>query len=161
MKCIKKGDIVGRKSYGKDIIFKVSNIIEKKDKKIAILNGVIERIEADSEISDLELIEKQKVTEIFKKLDNRVEKRIANSKNQIEDRNYQIGLLTNDTRAKEKIISGKILHLDGECIILEKIEENAYQAYPIADLSILKLSCINGKNLHFYKKHDNIITKNI
>ena len=119
MNSIKKGDIVGRKSYGKDIIFKVINIVEKSNKKVAILNGVIERIEADSEISDLELIEKHKVKEILKKLDSRVDKRIANSKNQLEDRNYKIGLLTNNARAKEKIISGKILHLDGECIILE------------------------------------------
>lgn len=114
MKSIKKGDIVGRKSYGKDIIFKVSKIIEKPNRKIAILNGLIERIEADSEISDLEIIEKNKVKEILKKLDNRVEKRVVNSKNQFEDRNYKIGLLTNSTKATEKIISGKILHLDGD-----------------------------------------------
>lgn len=119
MNCIKKGDIVGRKSYGKDIIFKVSKIIEKPNKKIAILNGLIERIEADSEISDLELIEKNKVKEILKKLDNRVENRVVNLKEQLEDRNYKIGLLTNSTKATEKIVSGKILHLDGECIILE------------------------------------------
>lgn len=125
MNCIKKGDIVGRKSYGKDIIFKVSNIIERKNKKIAILNGVIERIEADSEISDLELIEKHKVKQLLKKLDNRVEKRIINSKNQFEDRNYQIGLLSNDARAKEKIISGKILHLDGD----RKYSEKSYRYY--------------------------------
>lgn len=125
MNCIKKGDIVGRKSYGKDIIFKVSNIIERKNKKIAILNGVIERIEADSEISDLELIEKHKVKQLLKKLDNRVEKRIINSKNQFEDRNYQIGLLTNNARAKEKIISGKILHLDGD----RKYSEKSYRYY--------------------------------
>ena len=114
MNCIKKGDIVGRKSYGKDIIFKVSKIIEKPNTKVAILNGLIERIEADSEISDLEIIEKNKVKEILKKLDNRVEKRVLNSKNQFEDRNYKIGLLTNSTKATEKIVSGKILHLDGE-----------------------------------------------
>lgn len=142
MNCIKKGDIVGRKSYGKDIIFKVSNIIEKKDKKIAILNGVIERIEADSEISDLELIEKQKVTKILKELDNRVEKRITNSKNQIEDRNYQIGLLTNDTRAKEKIISGKILHLDGD----RKYSEKSYRYYRKLGLNAIV------KNIPEYKQ---------
>lgn len=125
MNCIKEGDIVGRKSYGKDIIFKVSKIIEKQNKKIAILNGVIERIEADSEILDLELIEKQKVKEILKKLDNRVEERITNSKNQFEDRNYHIGVVTNNTRAKEKIISGKILHLDGD----KKYSEKSYRYY--------------------------------
>ena len=125
MNSIKKGDIVGRKSYGKDIIFKVSNIIEKPNKKIAILNGVIERIEADSEVSDLEVIEKNKVKEIFKKLDNRVEKRVMNYKNQFKDRNYKIGLLTNSTKSTEKIVSGKILHLDGD----RKYSEKSYRYY--------------------------------
>ena len=125
MEKIKKGQIVGRKSYGKDIIFKVSNIIEKTNKKIAILNGVIERIEADSEISDLELIEKNKVKEILKKLDNRLEKRVINTKNHFKDRNYKIGLLTNSTKAKEKIVSGKILHLDGD----RKYSEKSYRYY--------------------------------
>lgn len=125
MKYIKKGDIVGRKSYGKDIIFKVTKIIEKSNKKIVILNGVIERIKADSEISDLEIIEKYKVKEILKKLDKKVEKRVLNSKKQIEDINYKIGVLTNNTRATEKIVSGKILHLDGD----RKYSEKSYRYY--------------------------------
>ena len=33
MRNIRKGDIVGRKSYGKDIYFKVVNIIEIKNDK--------------------------------------------------------------------------------------------------------------------------------
>ena len=43
-------DLEGCQSYGKDIIFRVTKIIEKPNTKIAILNGLIERIEADSEI---------------------------------------------------------------------------------------------------------------
>lgn len=58
---IKKGDIVGRISYGKDILFTVKNIVKRKDgKKVAILKGLILRIEADADIEDLELIEKSK-----------------------------------------------------------------------------------------------------
>ena len=44
----------------KDIIFRVINILNKPEEKIAVLNGVIERIEADSKIADLELVDKQK-----------------------------------------------------------------------------------------------------
>ena len=58
---IKKGDIVGRKSYGKDIIFIVERIIQNKNDKIAILKGLVERIEADSDVDDLEKIEKRKI----------------------------------------------------------------------------------------------------
>ena len=122
---IKKGDIVGRKSYGKDIIFVVTNIIDKQKEKIAILSGIIERIEVDSEVSDLELIRKQEVKDRIKEMENRLEKRIQKLMQQNEDRNYQIGLITKDTRKMEKIKTGKILHLDGD----KKYSEKSYRYY--------------------------------
>ena len=122
---IKKGDIVVRKSYGKDIIFRVINILNKLEEKIAVLNGVIERIEADSKIADLELVDKQKVKDILRKMDSKIENRIEKSKQQWEDRNYRIGVVTNQTRAKEKIITGEILHLDGD----RKYSEKSYRYY--------------------------------
>lgn len=125
MNDIKKGDIVVRKSYGKDIIFRVINILNKPEEKIAVLNGVIERIEADSKIVDLELVDKQKVKDILRKMDSKIENRIEKSKQQWEDRNYRIGVVTNQTRAKEKIITGKILHLDGD----RKYSEKSYRYY--------------------------------
>ena len=125
MSHIKKGDIVGRKSYGKDIIFVVTNIIDKQKKKIAILSGIIERIEADSEVSDLELIGKQEVKDRIKEMENKLEKRIQKSMQENEDRNYQIGLITKDTRKMEKIKTGKILHLDGD----KKYSEKSYRYY--------------------------------
>lgn len=125
MNDIKKGDIVVRKSYGKDIIFRVINILNKPEEKIAVLNGVIERIEADSKIADLELVDKQKVKDILRKMDSKIENRIEKSKQQWEDRNYRIGVVTNQTRAKEKIITGKILHLDGD----RKYSDKSYRYY--------------------------------
>ena len=125
MNDIKKGDIVVRKSYGKDIIFRVINILNKPEEKIAVLNGVIERIEADSKIADLELVDKQKVKDILRKMDSKIENRIEKTKQQLEDINYRIGVVTNQTRAKEKIITGKILHLDGD----RKYSEKSYRYY--------------------------------
>lgn len=125
MNDIKKGDIVVRKSYGKDIIFRVINILNKPEEKIAVLNGVIERIEADSKIADLELVDKQKVKDILRKMNSKIENRIEKSKQQWEDRNYRIGVVTNQTRAKEKIITGEILHLDGD----RKYSEKSYRYY--------------------------------
>ena len=49
MKKIKKGDIVGRISYNKDVFFIVKDI---KDKKNVLLEGLFERIIADSNIND-------------------------------------------------------------------------------------------------------------
>ena len=117
---IKKGDIVGRKSYGKDIIFTVSKIIYVNNKKIAILNGLIERIKADSEISDLELIEKEKVKEFINIFDEKIDKRIKQAKEKNDITQIKEGLLTRNSVTKEKIVSGKILHLDGDRKYSEK-----------------------------------------
>lgn len=61
MNKIKKGDIVVRKSHGKDVIFYVKRIIKTKKDTIVILCGLAERIEADSNIDDLELVEKETI----------------------------------------------------------------------------------------------------
>lgn len=118
MNYIKKGDIVGRKSYNKDIIFTVKNIIRTKRNDVAILKGVTKRIEVDSNIDDLEIIEKKNIKKNFAELDNELQKRIE--KINREDDNYRIGIFTKDNRAQEKIITGKILHLDGDRKYSEK-----------------------------------------
>lgn len=118
MNYIKKGDIVGRKSYNKDIIFTVKNIIRTKRNDVAILKGITKRIEVDSNIDDLEIIEKKDIKKNFAELDNELQKRIE--KINREDDNYRIGIFTKDNRAQEKIITGKILHLDGDRKYSEK-----------------------------------------
>ena len=130
---IKKGDIVGRKSYGKDIIFTVSKIIYVNNKKIAILNGLIERIKADSEISDLELIEKEKVKEFINIFDEKIDKRIKQAKEKNDITQIKEGLLTRNSVTKEKIVSGKILHLDGD----RKYSEKSYRYYKKVGLNAI------------------------
>ena len=61
MKKIKKGDIVVRKSHQKDVIFYVKRIIKTSKEEIAILRGLLERVEADSNIEDLEILDKKTV----------------------------------------------------------------------------------------------------
>ena len=63
MEKIKIGDIVGRKSYNKDILFRVKNIINTKSGQIAILIGIIERVEADSNLNDLEKVSRKRINE--------------------------------------------------------------------------------------------------
>lgn len=92
---IRKGDIVGRKSYGKDILFVVDKIIKSSNCKFCILKGLTVRIEADSPIEDLELIEKSKVA-----------KHIEDFENKLVGRTRQI--------RKAVYGSGRILHLDGD-----------------------------------------------
>ena len=98
MKKIKKGDIVARKSYGKDIIFVVKNIIPIKDEKIAILKGMVDRIEADSNIEDLEIVDKQIVNEKLETLHQKMNNKTIQNK-EIKGKNeYSIGILTQNHR---------------------------------------------------------------
>lgn len=113
MKKIKKGDIVGRKSYGKDITFVVERIITtRENQEFAILKGLTIRIQADSPIEDLELIETQKVEQQLRDFDENVEKRI---------KKYENILKKNSNERETTIIhTGKILHIDGDKKYSEK-----------------------------------------
>ena len=125
MKKIKKGDIVARKSYNKDIIFTVKNIIETKREKIAILKGTIDRIEADSKIEDLEIVDKKIVNEKMQTLHHKMNNKIIQTKETRGESEYKIGILTPNYRNKEKIITGRILHLDGD----KKYSQKSYYYY--------------------------------
>lgn len=98
MKKIKKGDVVGRISYGKDIFFVVDRIIElKNNNQIAILKGLTVRIKADSPVADLEIINSRVIKECLKDTDEAIMRRIRRIRN--TRRNYKCG---------------RILHLDGD-----------------------------------------------
>ena len=109
MEKVKIGDIVGRKSYNKDILFRVKNIIDTKSGQIAILIGIVERVEADSELSDLE-----KVNE------DRIQADLSNIQKRIENKIKELEIL--NTSTKKQVITGKILHLDGDCIFVYTLQ---------------------------------------
>ena len=99
---IRKGDIVGRKSYGKDIFFVVDKIIKTSNRTFCMLKGLTVRIEADSPLEDLELITRQEALSRVKELDTKLYDRIDKALNrarQTRDSIYH---------------TGKILHLDGD-----------------------------------------------
>ena len=119
MEKIKKGDIVGRTSYGKDIIFSVKRIMKSHSgEKIAILKGITERIEADSYLEDLYLIKKEEAEEELKRLDAKVDLRIARGQKKKEKNKKEFE--TNSNRIFSNYITGKILHLDGDRKYSEK-----------------------------------------
>lgn len=97
MNKIKKGDIVGRISYNKDIIFIVEDI---RDKKNVILKGAFERIIADSDINDLELMDQREMS--------------------LKEKIKEFKLKKQENRMNEIGINGKILHLDGDKRYSEK-----------------------------------------
>lgn len=103
---IKKGDIVGRVSYGKDILFIVEKVIKtNQGTSLAILKGLTIRIQADSSIEDLELIQSDEVEEHKRQFEEQVENRIQK---------YHKGLKESGHFLRENILvyTGKILHID-------------------------------------------------
>ena len=82
MKKIKKGDIVARKSYGKDIIFYVKKLVKTSSTDIAILCGLFERIEADSKLDDLELLDNKTIKNLFDNEEKRFYSRIIEKSNE-------------------------------------------------------------------------------
>ncbi len=103
---IKKGDIVARKSYNKDIIFIVNRIIKLTNGQgYAILKGVTVRIEADAPLEDIEKVNADRVADAEKKIDELLKRRINN-----EREHYRV----------YPIKPGKILHLDGDRKYSEK-----------------------------------------
>lgn len=112
MKKIKKGDIVGRKSYNKDILFVVERIIKTTSGyEFAILKGLNIRIQADSDIEDLELIDEKTMLEAEKRVNKRFEEKLRKSKETEEDISK---------RNQKVIYTGRILHLDGDRRYSEK-----------------------------------------
>lgn len=123
---VKKGDIVGRISYGNDILFIVDNIIEEKNRKIAILKGMTIRIEATAPLEDLEIIDKTIIEENIKNLDYKLNKRILNISNKTKKVNNIFKMFPfKDARTKEYVRTGKILHLDGD----KRYTEKSYKHY--------------------------------
>lgn len=118
MSKFRKGDIVGRISYNKDVIFEITNIIKTSNKEIYILKGITERIEADSPPEDLEIMDKRIVNKKIKliedKLLNRIEKCMNNGNYNIKKKNNLFNFSDIGKRSTKVIYTGKILHLDGD-----------------------------------------------
>lgn len=138
MKKIKKGDFVVRKSYGKDIIFYVKRIIKTSEDDIAIICGLFERIEADSSINDLELLDPVIKKDIFDDEERRINSRMIKTY-----RDYYPNFTKNEKdNLRNKIITGKILHLDGD----KRYSQKSYNYYKKIGLNAIV------KNIPEYKQ---------
>lgn len=108
MNRIREGDMVVRKSYGKDIVFCVESIVTQQGEKIAILKGLTIRITADSSLEDLEKVSLKQVRENLKQWEERILEESWKKKVK--------------TRWEKIEPAGKILHLDGDRRYAEKSE---------------------------------------
>ena len=122
---IKKGNIVGRISYGSDILFIVDEIIKENNRRIAILKGLTIRIEATAPIEDLVVIGKDIVHEDIEDIESKLSKRLINLPNKSKTINSIFKMINlKDIRNSEYIRTGKILHLDGDRRYSEKSQRH-------------------------------------
>ena len=106
MNKIKKGTIVSRKSYGNDIIFIVEEVVKINKEKYANLKGVTLRIKANSPISDLIIVDKSRLQQEMEKINEQIYSHIN------ENRDF--------FNKYFNVLTGKILHLDGDRKYAEK-----------------------------------------
>jgi len=113
---LKIGDIVARKSYGKDIFFKVVDIKENEEEVIATLKGISYRIEAEAPESDLEKQTEQNVRDYTRNSFMPAEKKArdiyASRHRRRPKKVYYRGTSNDNIRKFSK--PGKILHIDGD-----------------------------------------------
>lgn len=122
---IQPNDVVVRKSYGCDVLFKVKRIYESKDgQTMTILKGIDIRLVADAPLDDLQLVEeldynryrKTKLGENYTKLEM-----ILGQRKYFRNKNYMSGNISS-VREKEEFfdVPGSVLHIDGDEDYLEK-----------------------------------------
>ncbi|MCF0148054.1 MAG: sporulation peptidase YabG [Clostridium sp.] len=127
---MKVGDLVVRKSYDKDITFKIIDIKEDdKGNQVYILKGISIRIIADSRIDDLEIVDDEYVGTKEKILNRRVEDAIKKAVSMRGDdeatkvlNNLYRGSKTSKNQQNKELVfgrPGKILHIDGDSEYLE------------------------------------------
>jgi spore coat assembly protein len=78
MSKLKIGDIVSRKSYNSDILFKVVDIKNEGGKETIVLRGICYRLEADAPESDLVLQPESYVREYNEKINDRINSKLRN-----------------------------------------------------------------------------------
>lgn len=125
---MKVGDLVVRKSYSKDITFKIIDIKENEEGITYILKGLHIRIIADSKGEDLEKVEDDFAGDKDKSFDSKMNdiiKKVILSReqknNQLMTRGSEEGNLKRTEKEKGLVFGrpGRILHIDGDPSYME------------------------------------------
>lgn len=112
---MKIGDIVARKSYNRDIIFKIVGFnIDSRNEKYAILKGIAFRIIADSYLDDLEVVNPSDIKDIL--IDKNVETLLYKSMRSAQERQKSANAPTVKQSINPNVygMPGKVLQIDGD-----------------------------------------------
>ena len=111
---MKEGDIVVRKSYNKDIIFKIIGFSkDENNKKVAVLKGVAFRLIADAYLDDLELVEAKDMRGVLidKNVQNLLYRSVVDAR---ERQSFYRGVPKLQSSSNVYGIPGKVLQIDGD-----------------------------------------------
>lgn len=111
---IKIGDLVGRKSYNCDIVFRVHDIIKQNDKSIFILKGLNLRIIADAPEADVIKLPTSKINEDIRNFDDRVKKLMRKLEKRVKRATKIVSPKFYRSEAQFYRRPGKVLHIDGD-----------------------------------------------
>ncbi|MDA8096437.1 MAG: sporulation peptidase YabG [Desulforudis sp.] len=139
MALIEAGDIVGRKSYNRDLYFKVCELYNDPDgRPMAKLYGLDVRLCADAPVEDLEKISSEKVAEHWRKVMMKSGELIKRSFARRDQDQASIHS-RNSEEIKTFNLPGRVLHMDGDpdyldlCVATYKQLGVTCHAYHIAE----------------------------
>ncbi|MDW7675601.1 MAG: sporulation peptidase YabG [Bacillota bacterium] len=130
---IRKGDIVGRRSYGCDVHFTVEDIYSSENgREMARLKGVEIRLCADAPVEDLETLGQKEINEghlRFMRENAACMRRILSRRKHDEERYITRNKKINRGGIKGSFfnVPGRVLHLDGDPSYLTKCMDNYQQ----------------------------------
>ncbi|MGX4598162.1 sporulation peptidase YabG [Faecalimicrobium sp. JNUCC 81] len=112
---MKIGDIVARKSYNKDIIFKIVGFnVDENNRKVVMLKGVAFRIMADAYLEDLEIVKLPDLKNVL--IDKNVEGVLCQSLVKAKERQKKMMRAVPKLQANTNVygMPGKVLQIDGD-----------------------------------------------
>lgn len=118
---IRIGDVVARKSYGYDTVFKVANIQKMHNgDRILTLKGIDFRIEADAPESDLKVVPDKEFEKISSKANEKTKRSSERNKT-----NESMAFFRKERQRDNQVFTkmGRILHIDGAKDYMDKCKE--------------------------------------
>ncbi len=119
---MRQGDLVVRKSYGGDVLFRIMAIQPEAD--LAFLKGTDFRLVADSGVNDLTIVDDpnsmKAIQEVRIKVNESIQRMQSVRKKTIPGAGYMSRLAQSSQQAPYFEVPGKVLHLDGDGNYLKK-----------------------------------------
>lgn len=122
---LKIGDIVSRKSYGSDILFKVVDIKYEKGRKIVVLKGICYRLEADAPETDLIVQPDSYVREYNARVNRAINEKLKSLNESLMREKTKKKFFRDAAKENNENFPrpGKVLHVDGDSDYLDTCME--------------------------------------